>query len=91
MDNINVSGQLSGVDQLELPFSVYPNPNNGLFTISHELSNPKVKVMSPDGRLVWKGDLLQKKQEIQINSSPGIYMIHVEDMDKSYVTNITIH
>ena len=41
MDNINVSGQLSGVDQLELPFSVYPNPNNGLFTISQNYQIPK--------------------------------------------------
>ena len=90
MDNINVSGQLSGVDQLELPFSVYPNPNNGLFTISHELSNPKVKVMSPDGRLVWK--VIYSKKSKKFRSIQVLaYMIHVEDMDKSYVTNITIH
>ena len=91
MDNINVSGQLSGVDQLDLPFSVYPNPNKGSFTISHELKDPFIKILSPDGRIVWNANMTSQKQVVELNVSPGVYLVHVNDGSKTYLEKITIH
>ena len=91
MDNINVSGQLSGVEHLDLPFSVYPNPNKGSFTISHELKNPRVSIVSPDGRTVWNEVITEQSQTIQLKASPGIYVVYANDGTTTYLEKITIY
>ncbi|MDO7613262.1 MAG: T9SS type A sorting domain-containing protein, partial [Crocinitomicaceae bacterium] len=80
-----------GVDQLDLPFTVYPNPNQGSFTISHELKNPFIKIVSPDGRIVWNAHLTSQKQLVELSVSQGIYVVHVSDGTKTYLEKITIH
>jgi hypothetical protein len=90
MDNINVSGQMSQVNNTDMLFSVYPNPNKGTFTIRHELSNPVVSVLSMDGRVVWSDMLKSSKETIQLKVSPGVYLVRVYDGLNTRLKKMTI-
>jgi hypothetical protein len=90
MDNINVMGQLSGVDQLASPFVVFPNPSKGQFTISHTLSNPDLSIFSADGRVVFHQILQTEKTLINLDVKSGVYILHVNDGVKTYIEKITI-
>jgi PKD repeat protein len=90
MDNINVMGQLSGVDQLASPFVVFPNPSKGQFTISHTLSNPDLAIFSADGRVVFHQILQTEKTLINLDVKSGVYILHVNDGVKTYIEKITI-
>lgn len=73
MDNINV-------------FSIYPNPNNGTFTISHHLigENYNLEITDLMGKVVHRQLLETKSNVVQINNhqlSNGIYFITVSDKD----------
>lgn len=91
MDNINVMGQMSGVHHLTSPFSVYPNPNEGKFTISHSLQNPQIVLYSADGRIILDKIITSQTAVIEIDAKAGIYLIHVNDGLKTYVEKITIN
>jgi len=90
MDNINVSGQMSQVNNTDMQFSVYPNPNKGTFTIRHELSNPVVSILSMDGRVVWSDMLKSSKETIQLKVSPGVYLVQVYDGLNTRLKKMTI-
>ncbi|MEJ6686018.1 MAG: T9SS type A sorting domain-containing protein [Crocinitomicaceae bacterium] len=91
MDNINVMGQLSGVNQLVSPFSIFPNPSKGKFTIAHALSNPDLVIYSADGRILFNTVLQTTQTMIDLDVKAGVYIIHVNDGVKTYVEKITIH
>ena len=91
MDNINVMGQLSGLNQLVSPFSIFPNPSKGKFTIAHALSNPDLVIYSADGRIVFNTVLQTEQTMIDLDVKAGVYIIHVNDGFKTYVEKITIH
>jgi hypothetical protein len=91
MDNINVFGQLSGVDHLDAPFTIFPNPSKGKFTISHSLENPELIIYGADGRIVFNQVLQKQQSNIELNAKAGIYILHVHDGIKTYVEKVTIH
>ncbi len=91
MDNINVSGQVSGLQDSDLLFAVYPNPNKGTFTISHQLTKPEVSVLNMDGRVCWSQTVENPKETLRLELSPGIYYVRLVEGDRSGMKKLTIH
>jgi len=63
-------------------FTLYPNPNNGKFTLhqkSFSFQNAGIEILNAHGKLVFKGNLTQSnKQFIQLPSAKkGIYFVKI--------------
>ena len=79
-------------------FSVYPNPNNGLFNVKAEtINNEPVNFTITDlyGRLLYKKDniIMRKGELFLIDASGfvnGIYMLHVSSTSAGIVKKIAI-
>lgn len=74
--------QQFGVQSSE--FVVYPNPNNGEFTISLTGSekNPSVEIYNTIGKLVYQDVLTAEKTTFNTNLAAGIYFINLIDNGK---------
>ena len=91
LDNINIMGQMSGVDELDVPFSIYPNPSKGQFTVRHALLAPKLIVYAADGRIVYNQILHAQNTLVDLDVKAGIYIVHVNDGQKTYIDKVTIN
>ena len=74
--------QQLGVESWE--FAVYPNPNNGEFTISVTglEKMPLVEIYNTIGKLVFKDVLTSEKNTFNTNLAAGIYFINLIDNGK---------
>jgi subtilisin-like proprotein convertase family protein len=79
-------------------FSIYPNPNNGNFTVqfdSQSSNDIKVGVHDMRGRLVFEKDYQNTgtfNQNLQLNNvQSGIYMVTVQDGDRKETKKIVIN
>jgi hypothetical protein len=77
--NMIVSG-IEGSSVMLNTVSIYPNPNNGSFTVvfGRELSNAKISVRDMLGRLVYTTTVNGDKQQIELNEARGTYFVHIE-------------
>ncbi|MBW6483353.1 MAG: T9SS type A sorting domain-containing protein [Vicingaceae bacterium] len=69
--------ELSNEDRVQL----YPNPNNGTFTLSHNLSNSTyvLEVIDIMGKVVHQEKIIAQKQEINTKQlSKGLYFVNVK-------------
>lgn len=92
--------QTLGVDShdlKEVTFDVFPNPNQGVFTVAlnHTNSNElKIAVYDLQGRNIYEQNTVANgtiKQEINIShASAGIYLIRVQDGNQQYVKKIVV-
>ncbi len=76
-------------------FSIFPNPNNGRFTIKYENlpEDLKCEIINLTGSVVYSCNLLRGNvfcEDINIDVTPGIYFIKVSDSEKSVVEKIVI-
>ncbi|MDX2188374.1 MAG: T9SS type A sorting domain-containing protein [Bacteroidota bacterium] len=63
----------------EATFKIYPNPNNGTFTIATEKTNASYSITTTDGKKVEQG-ILKKGANLFENKLPkGVYLITVGD------------
>ncbi|MCB0820130.1 MAG: PKD domain-containing protein [Bacteroidetes bacterium] len=73
--------QTTGIEQIEEPFSMFPNPFSDMFTISG--SNAKAyQILSVDGKLVKQGNInsdLSNVSTSELNS--GIYFLNILKTD----------
>lgn len=79
LDNINIQTNLGIVDLDELQFQVFPNPNNGSFIVRHDLSTPKMTILSLDGKLIYEGILTEATAKMDYNLPAGTYMVQLEE------------
>lgn len=90
----------TGISELNLASSigVYPNPNNGTFTVTlgnQELTNLTISVISFEGKLVFetKPEISNGDHNIQIqtnNLSSGIYLLRITATQSSALKKISI-
>ena len=70
-----------GVGIMEsLNVSIYPNPNQGVFTLKFEANHSfeKVEILATDGRTIYTKSLLSVKNDIDLSDQPsGIYFMHL--------------
>ncbi len=79
-------------------FNIYPNPNNGNFTVNFDSNtgnDVKVGVHDMRGRLVFEKSYQNTgtfNQNIQLNNvQSGIYMVTVQDGDRKEVKKISVN
>jgi hypothetical protein len=71
---------VAGIQNIEL----YPNPNNGLFTVDWQgIQIRNIKIWSVDGRLVYNRNIdNQVSQNIDMSkTATGVYIVQLEDVD----------
>ena len=91
MDNINITGQLNGLQENGIvDVSIYPNPSKGTFIVEHSMSQPELKVMSLDGRLISTQTLNHAKETIKLEAASGIYLVHLASGSHEYVQRIVV-
>ncbi len=71
---------------LRATFSLYPNPNNGQFSLRYMAQSPVIKLILTDlaGKKVWIKEVMNARSddqyEIQLPSLPaGAYLLHLQD------------
>lgn len=85
------------VDEFNKHFgvSIYPNPNNGRFTIklNHQQNAFYTsKVYSQLGKLVFETELNNQTNELNIDYlDPGVYSIHIESENEKFISQVIIN
>jgi len=97
IDNINFSAQSTppvvtlGVNEvLNESFSVYPNPTNGIVTISNteNLQVERVVVFDVSGKEVYASNTINNSQINIENFASGTYMLHIQTKEGTAVKKI---
>ena len=83
--------------QADLKTEVYPNPNNGRFTLKASAQNSvnwQVQVTAMDGKLIWQQTYAQRNQlneEIQLPQlAPGLYLVQIKSGENVEVKKLVI-
>ncbi len=79
--------------------SIYPNPNNGMFSVSFDAAdqdNYLVEVLNPLGQVVYSEKLLsfsgKYKNDIELGKkAKGIYMLRVSNSKKNSVKKVAVY
>jgi photosystem II stability/assembly factor-like uncharacterized protein len=62
--------------------SAYPNPNNGMFTVSSSIPMMRVEVVNVVGQVVYEQNMNgQTKVDINFEGAPGIYFVRIVTTD----------
>jgi hypothetical protein len=72
--------------------NLYPNPNNGTFTIGFEevQSNATLSVFDRTGRMVYTNNVNGNQAVISTNLSKGIYIVQVQNKTEIYTGKLII-
>ena len=76
----NFTTFVTGVDEniANNGVSIFPNPNNGIFSLEVNASNATVKVMNTQGQIILTKNILKNKAKIDLsNNAKGIYFVTV--------------
>ena len=92
------NGETTGVKSINLDFicQVYPNPNNGKFTInlqSEMVQSYKISLVNQLGRIVYTNRIknsMSHTEEISLDLAPGLYFITIENSDSKSVEKIIV-
>jgi len=75
-ENITTVGISEATNKLGL--SIYPNPNNGIFTLNVKAKNVLVEIMNTQGQVVLTKNNVNTNQQIDLsNNAKGIYFVTV--------------
>ena len=88
----------NGLDEpTAIPFTIYPNPTNGVLTIQHSalttsnashfnIPNSSFRITNLIGQTVQTGNLNAETQQIDVSDLPqGMYFISIGDMTRKFV------
>jgi hypothetical protein len=68
---------LSDVEEINQPLTIFPNPSEGVFSMS-TVFDFTYKIVAVGGKLVAQNEVFKKEHSIHLNS-PGIYYIQIEN------------
>jgi hypothetical protein len=93
--NYTATGCAVGVDEVEqADFSIYPNPNNGVFNIVNEgqAGDYLIEVIDVTGKVVYAEQIqLNGNAQTEINTSnmnTGVYLVKMTNTDENYYRTI---
>lgn len=88
--NITVLPATITINKRITPFTVYPNPSNGIFRIKTANTKPaNVTVFHASGRIVYRNTKYSNNQFIEIDKQPpGIYYVRVSNNKCSQSINV---
>lgn len=93
-DNEQVSPCASSLNiskSQQVDFVVYPNPSNGVFTLSGNFVHAHVEVTSLSGEQVWYDYLpYSDSVTIDLKAKPGVYLVTVETEQASRTKKVII-
>ena len=91
--NGSVSGVATGIKSLNSEsFSIYPNPNDGYFTIKSPVFPAKVNVFDINGKLVISQNISSMETMIDLSKVVnGVYQLNIITEEKSFNTKIMIN
>ncbi|MCC7332856.1 MAG: T9SS type A sorting domain-containing protein [Flavobacteriales bacterium] len=74
-------------------FNIYPNPNNGNFTLEIEnFENTTIEIYNNLGQLILKNNLIQNLTTIDLTKfSKGMYFVKVNSVNKVIIEKIVYH
>jgi ligand-binding sensor domain-containing protein len=73
-------------------FSIYPNPSKGTINFSTKhIGNSSVKIYNRIGELVYTNDNLNTNSPLQLNESPGIYVLVLETHNSTSAIKFILH
>src|SRR5690554_39263 len=87
-DERGCQAEIESHEKITALFEVYPNPSDGIFTISmHEFTEPlPIHVFSLDGKVVYSGEISNNNSEIDLSFvDAGIYIAEVMGARKRLV------
>ena len=66
---------------------IFPNPNNGVFSISlkNAIAKYEVKIYAVPGEKVFQSEISSSQSEINLNLSNGMYFYQVKD-NKQFIS-----
>ncbi len=71
--------------------SIYPNPNNGVFTLNVNANDARVNVMNTQGQVILSKNVLSKKESIDLsNNAKGIYFVTVTSENGVSTHKVTV-
>lgn len=89
-----VTSVVSVEDRLDDEISVFPNPNNGQFTVKisdNLLGEGTISVLSMDGRVVFEKSLNGQEVDVTLNDmAAGTYLVKVNTIDKMAIKKMEI-
>ena len=91
MDWISTSSGPTGIDEWtkKVDFSVFPNPNQGVFTIDATASGT-YKILNMEGSTIVNSNLVQGKNSVRMEYNPGMYLIIVNVEGNLFTQKILI-
>lgn len=87
------TGECTGIDELSADMiSIYPNPNNGTFTMTWEsLDVDRINVLNMQGQMIQSLRPTSETSQLDLTMSAGMYMVQFQTKSQSIVKNVVVH
>ena len=82
-----------GEQSLSLNFKVFPNPNNGSFTLQNEANKDcSVSIFDINGREIVSGKTISglSQETIELTVKPGVYFVKIQNEESSRIERLMI-
>ncbi len=96
-DSVQVGVGTGIATQSTFDVDIYPNPNNGSFTIElpdNLTGNSQIQLMDVSGRLIWQTRTSETRTQVNLgdrNLSKGVYFINITNNNRRADQRIVIH
>jgi PKD repeat protein len=100
VDNVKITGTLSGMDESmtgNIPFTLFPNPSGGSFTLKLNDMQGELTIMITDitGHLVYKTSFVNNEETAYksidlTNPARGLYFVEVHDEGNVWVKKVVV-
>ncbi len=96
-DSVNVGVGTGIGTQSTFEVEIYPNPNNGSFTITlpdHLIGDSQMNLTDISGRLIWQSRTNQTRTQVDLGDgtlSKGVYFINITNDNRRASQRIVVH
>ena len=77
--------------ELASNFSIYPNPSSGILNFKNiDADEASIKIYTTLGKLVYSNDKLNPNSPIQLNQSPGMYLVVIKNSNSTFTHKLIL-